>query len=194
MLVWLLDQLPWSAENKLKSFRSDKLRSKWLMLIMGLITFELLTNKNEFVIYSLMSSQTRKTVSAFHKSRSVIQTWEWVYDDRIIHFCWTNTFLEMKVMCIPIRDEFCFFQESSEVGFGCDVFVLYVIFKFPLFLLEGEKKKNVSKRWCQGKKCNTTTKQFNSLYHCWRTWCSVGHLWWSSSPLSMWWLRWSMIK
>lgn len=75
----------------------------------------------------------------------------------------------MKVMCVPIRDEFCFFQESSEVSFGCDVFVLYVIFKFTLFLLEGEKKRKFQKGDAKAKKFNTTTKQFNSLYHCWRT-------------------------
>lgn len=48
-------------EYELKSFRSDELRPKWwLMLLMGLITFELLTSKNCH-LFTFMSSQTRFT-------------------------------------------------------------------------------------------------------------------------------------
>lgn len=61
-------------------------------------------------------------------------------------------------MCIPIRDEFGFFQESSEVSFGCDVFVLYVIFKFTLFLLKKMKERTFQKIDAKAKKVNMTTK------------------------------------
>lgn len=70
----------------------------------------------------------------------------------------------MKVMCIPIRDEFCFFQESSKVSFGCDVFVLYVIFKFPLFLLEGEKKKERNFQKGDAKAKNSIRQPNNSTH------------------------------
>ncbi len=71
----------------------------------------------------------------------------------------TWSFLKMKETCVPIRDEFGFFQERSEVSFGCDIFVLYVILKFTLFLLEEIRKRKKSL------KLKTATCQLNNSTH-----------------------------